>query len=217
MHKSTLAVAVSQLLNPTGNTVDPNDVTTQGKPKKTVKVPVADMTLQQHDAMTDADLAIYFDDKRRDMIEEYAAIAEDLRYSTETKRDQMAQIASRIWPSGKVTYNEARTVSTFLKSRSEYAYKCMVKSIKSFPAMGAKLGKNGKLILGKMPSKAGGLKSGKRTASAATWQSTMAKSIKAMRERMAKSRKVIDPAALVKYADAFKALDAALKLDRKAS
>ena len=101
MSKSLLAVAVSQLVNPMDLTG-----TVAAKP---AKIPAADMSLQQHDAMTEGDLSVYFDEHRREWIEEFAAVAEDLRYSTETKKDQMAQLAAKIWPTGKVSYNECRT------------------------------------------------------------------------------------------------------------
>jgi hypothetical protein len=193
------------------------DVTGNTPPAKT-NVPKSEWSAAQLAESTIESLSVYFTEQaQRDAIENYTATALSKQYDEETARDEMSRFAAIIFPNGKPTYNQCRTWFAYCKQVSEYLYKCAVRTVKSFPSMGAKIDKKtGRMKLGKLPSKDGGFKSGGR-ASAAVWQSSNAKAIKALRQSMQKNRKVIDPAVLKLYAAAFAAWEQALRADRKAS
>jgi len=195
-----LELAVKQALNiPADNVVSAK--VPSNKKGKVAKVALKDMSVAQYDVASDADLCIYFNEARREWIEEFAAVSEDLRYSLETTKAIHKDLAGRIWPNGKASYNECNSLFTFLKGRSEYAYKCMKTAVKALPKM-----------KGKLPSKDGGTKSGKRTVSPSTWHATLARELAKVSERMSKCpTKDVDKDALVAFTKALRAIEAAEK------
>lgn len=201
MNKTTLGKAIQQALN----TSDPNAVqaaTPKGKQGKVRATPLKEMDPSAYAVATETAMDVYFaDTDRRANIEEFAAVAEDLRWALESKRARMAELCGLIFPRGKATYNEQQTLLAYLRGISVTAYDSMRAAIKALPKMG-----------GALASKDGGKKSATRAVSPSRWYSALAKDLAKVRDRMTKVPKHdIDSDVLRAFTSALRAVDAAEK------
>jgi len=155
----------------------------KAKKGKVVEPKLRDMTVAQYDNASEARLAIYVpDEAKRNLIEEFATLAMDQQMADhdhqldrETRLAQINALAAKIWPTGKVSYNEYGAIALYLKGRNEYAYKCLIAAVKALPGM-----------KGKLPAADGSKKSGKRKASPVTWVNVLAREFAKVTARMAK-------------------------------
>lgn len=170
------------------NTVDPLAKLPTGKKMKLTAE-------QRREATFDA----LFNAERVALICEFVDLGIDAAAEQDSQRARMVNVFPRIFPSGKVSYNEWKVLGASLRAIDEYVYKVAVLAVKLLPKMN-----------GALPSKDGGGKGGKRSASPAKWHASFLTALQGLRERMTKCPKAdIDADALRSVVDALRALDLA--------
>lgn len=216
MKQSTLGAALAAVLAAKGEV--PASATMNG-----VKVKLTPLQRAFNKVKEDADT--YFEDAAQSAaLADYVKMALVLKTDVDNVREQCFKGIAKLFPDADnpPSWNQVDVLKRSLgltgRDPADYVYQQTVKGIRRLVSLGATYKPNGEIdTLGELPAKSGGRKKGKREKSVGRYQTSVAKDLQTMRKRMTDYKRVIDPEALKLYAEAFKMLGNALKLDRKAS